>query len=98
MDNPGNRVGQWDRTPLGLSVYNCTIRQRVDTGKARRRVILTDSQDGRGGVWATYGTPGGIVEVHRSQRLQGEPRFTQRTEVVVVTPPHRFFQISQRPI
>jgi len=36
-------------------------------------MILGHHQDGRGGVWATYGPPGGIVEVHRSQWLQGEP-------------------------
>ena len=61
-------------------------------------MILGHHQDGRGGVWATHGPPGGIVEVHPSQWLQGEPRFTWRTKGVYKTPAHRFFQISQRPI
>ena len=60
-------------------------------------MILGYHQGGRGGVWATYAPPGGIVGVHRSPWLQGEPRFTWRTEGVYKTPPHRFFQISQSP-
>jgi hypothetical protein len=59
--------------------------------------MVTHGQDGRGGVWATYALPVGTVGVHRSQWLQGEPNFTQRNYGVGMTPPHRFFQISQRP-
>jgi len=58
-------------------------------------MILTHSQGGGGGVWATYALPVGIVEVHPSQWLQGETNFTQRNLKVYKTPPHRFFQISQ---
>ena len=60
-------------------------------------MILTHSQGGGGGVWATYALPVGIVGVHRSPWLQGEPRFTWRTEGVGKAPTHRFFQISQSP-
>jgi len=49
-------------------------------------MILTHRQDGGGGVWATHGPPGGIVEVHPSPWLQGGPRFTWRTEGVGMTP------------
>ena len=34
--------------------------------------MVTHSQDGRGGVWATYGASVGIVGVHRSPWFQGE--------------------------
>ena len=59
--------------------------------------MVTHSQDGRGGVLATYAPPGGIVEVHRSPWFQVEPNFTQRNLKVYTTPAHRFFQISQSP-
>ena len=35
--------------------------------------MLGHRQGDGGGVWATYAPPVGIVEVHRSQWLQGEP-------------------------
>ena len=76
-------------------MHKCTIGRCGDEGKARSQVILTHSQDGRGGVWATYAPPVDAVEVHRSQWLQREPNFTQRIETVGKTHPHRFFQISQ---
>jgi len=78
-------------------MHNCTIGRCGDAGKGRSQVILGHHQDGGGGVWVTYAPPGGIVGVHRSPWLQGEPRFTWRTEGVDKTPPHRFFQISQSP-
>jgi hypothetical protein len=60
-------------------------------------VILGHHQGGRGGVWATYALPVGIVGVHPSPWLQGEANFTQRNLGRWDTHPHRFFQISQSP-
>ena len=54
-------------------MHNCTIERREDAGKGNSRVILIHSQGRRGGVWATYALPVGIVGVHPSPWLQGEP-------------------------
>ena len=53
-------------------------------------MILGHHQDGRGGVWATYAPPGGIVEVHRSQWLQGEPTLHSEQRGWIRPPPTDF--------
>jgi hypothetical protein len=60
-------------------------------------VILGHHQGDREGVASTYALPGDTVGVHRGQRLQREPNFTQRNLGRGDTPAHRFFQISQSP-
>ena len=76
-------------------MHNCTIGGRGDEGKGSSQVILIHSQDGGGGVLATYVFPVGVGEVHPSPCLWRESNFTQRNLVWGGTPPHRFFQISQ---
>jgi len=78
-------------------MHNCTIGWRGDMGRVMSQMVLGDHQDSRGGVWATYALPVGIVAAHRSQWLQGEANFTWRLQRVGKTPTHRFFQISQSP-
>ena len=53
-------------------------------------MILTHSQDGRGGVALTYGPPVDAVEVHPSQWLQREPTLHSEIWVVGTHPPTDF--------
>ena len=55
--------------------------------------MVTHRQDGKGGVASTYAPSTGTVYTAASG--SSGANFTQRTEGVDKTPPHRFFQISQ---
>ena len=72
--------------PLGLPIVQLT-------GWGDRSMV-THRQDGKGCVWATYGASGALWEYTAASGSSGS-NFTQRTEGVDKTPPHRFFQISQ---